>query len=360
MASVTQIAVSTLKSSYPWTSIPLIVGAPMLAISGPALAVAVSKAGGLGFIGPGPKPTDLDGYLTQASSLISQSQIASSQSTLPIGVGFQTWNGDLSIASETIRKFKPSAAWLFAPRYGQVELDDWARAIRAASPSTRIWIQIASVGDAMAAADSKEKPDVIVVQGTDAGGHSRKNGAGIVTLLPEVCDTLSKRPLRSNSIPLIAAGGIIDSRGVAAALSLGAAGAAMGTRFLASKDAVINPGHQRHVLKASDGGQNTVRTQLYNHLRGTMNWPEPFNARGLINQSWRDHEAGVPFERNKELYAKATNMGRRGWGPDGRMATYAGTGVGLVNAILPAGDIVREVRDGVRDTLIIAQESISR
>lgn len=329
----------------------------MRVISGPRLAVAVSEAGGLGFIGPGAKPRDLEVDLTEASNLMSKSSVASSDGTLPIGVGFQTWNGDLSIACEILSKFRPSAAWLFAPRHGQTELDDWAKGIRAASPKTQIWIQIASVTDAVAAMKSNEKPDVIVVQGTDAGGHSRKTGAGIITLLPEVFDALNTSSLLSSAVPLIAAGGIIDSRGLAAALSLRAAGVAMGTRFLASSEAIINPGYQRHILEASDGGQTTVRTQLYNHLRGTTDWPEPFDARALINQSWRDHDSGLPFDRNKELYTEASEMGEAGWGPKGRMATYVGTGVGLVRHARPAGDIVREVRDGVRDVLRIAQQS---
>lgn len=129
------------------------------------------------------------------------------------------------------------------------------------------------MADAIAAAPSS---DVLILQGTDAGGHSLKKGAGIITLLPEVSDALNN--LRYGDIPLIATGGIADSRGVAAALTLGAAGVAMGTRLLASNEAAINPAYQKHVIEAQDGGQNTIRTQIYNHLRGTTDWPEPFDA----------------------------------------------------------------------------------
>jgi nitronate monooxygenase len=145
---------------------------------------------------------------------------------------------------------------------------------------------------------------------------------------------------------VIAAGGIMDHRGAAAALTLGASGIAMGTRFLASSEANISAGYQNHILAASDGGQTTVRTQLYNHLRGTTNWPAPFDARGLINASWRDHVAGMPFEENRQLFAEAAKKGDAGWGNQGRLATYAGTGIGLVREVRSAGEIVESVRNG--------------
>ena len=209
---------------------------------------------------------------------------------------------------------------------------------------------MASVTHALEAAQSPIPPDVLVIQGTDAGGHSLTKGAGIIVLLPEVADALSSIG-KINDIPLIAAGGIADSRGAAAALTLGASGVVMGTRFLASREARINPGYQRHVVSTTDGGQTTVRTQLYNHLRGTMNWPSPFDARGLINASWRDHESGMSFEKNKELHDEAIKTGEDAWGEEGRTATYAGTVVGLVNEVKAAHEIVDEVRSGVEKRL---------
>lgn len=90
---------------------------------------------------------------------------------LPIGVGFQTWAGDLSVVEKVLEEFKPAAVWLFAPREGQKELDEWTRRIRAVSKGTQVWVQVPSVADAIAAAESRERPDVLVVQGADAGGR---------------------------------------------------------------------------------------------------------------------------------------------------------------------------------------------
>ncbi|KHN95256.1 2-nitropropane dioxygenase precursor [Metarhizium album ARSEF 1941] len=338
-----------LAKSLPWTTSPLIVSAPMRVMTGPSLAVAVSSAGGLGFLGPTLKPEDVFGDLDQAAELIGSSSIrgAAGPSLLPVGVGFQTWNGNLEVAVSAVTKHRPCAVWLFAPRHGQGEFDEWTTAIKRASPDTRVWLQIGSLGEAVDAAGSATPPDVLVLQGAEAGGHGRhKDAQGTIALVPEVSDAL-----RDSTIPLVAAGGIVDGRGAAAALALGAAGVAMGTRFLASKEARISKGYQDEVVRASDGARNTVRTQLYNHLRGTFGWPEQFSPRTIINKSWTDHESGVPFDRLKELHDESAKTGDAGWGPQGRLATYAGAAVGLVRHVQDAAVIVRETRDQARAIL---------
>lgn len=324
-------------------------------MTGPSLAVAVSSAGGLGFLGPTIKSEDVLVDLDKATELLKTSSIHGNagQSLLPIGVGFQVWNGDLKVAVSAVTKHHPCAVWLFAPRNGQAELNEWITAIREVSPETKIWLQVGTLSEAVDAARSTTPPDVLVLQGAEAGGHGRdKDGQGTIALVPEVSDALG-----DSKIPVIAAGGIIDGRGAAAALTLGAAGIAMGTRFLASKEARISKGYQDEVVRASDGAKNTVRTQLYNHLRGTFGWPEAFSPRTVINQSWIDHEAGVHFDKLKELHDESAKAGDIGWGPEGRLATYAGAAVGLVRNVDDAATIVREVRDNARAILtsVIAQ-----
>ncbi|KAM6488380.1 hypothetical protein HDV62DRAFT_347671 [Trichoderma sp. SZMC 28011] len=334
-----------LARPYPWVKKSFIVGAPMRIMAGPNLAVAVSAAGGLGFLGPQAKPDGVLADLDKARELVAASSLR--HSLLPIGVGFQVWNGDLKIATSAVEKHKPCAVWLFAPRNGQKELDEWTASLRGASRDTQVWIQVGTLSDAIAAVNSSTPPDVLVVQGSEAGGHGMaKQSTGTIVLFPEVADAV-----RESGIPVVAAGGIIDGRGVAAALSLGAAGVAMGTRFLASSEARIAKGYQDEVVRASDGAKNTLRTQLYNHLRGTFGWPEQFSPRTLINRSWIDHEAGVPFEKLQVLHDEAAKSGDAGWGPEGRLATYVGTGVGLVRSVQDAGVIVESVRNEARDIL---------
>lgn len=346
-----QAAKMSLTETFPWLTKPIIVGAPMRVFSGPKLAVNVTKAGGLGFIGPNTKTEATLSDLAEARSLLqgSSGSLGSfiEASKLPVGIGFQCWDGDLSAAVKAMAEHKPCAVWLFAPRNGQPELDEWAAAIRQAHPGVSIWTQVGTLKESIEAAKSGTPPDVLVIQGAEAGGHGRAHdGMGLMTLLPEVADTL-----KDSGIPLFAAGGISDGRGVAAALSLGAAGAVMGTRFLASTEARISKGYQDEVVRATDGAACTTRTMLYNHLRGTMGWPEAFSPRGIINRSWREHQAGVPFEELQQKYKEAEKAGDAGWGPEGRLATYAGAGVGLVRGVEDAGTIVGRAQEEARGVL---------
>jgi nitronate monooxygenase len=321
----------------------------MRVMSGPTLAVAVSGAGGLGFIGPGVKTQDTLTDLREASSLICKSDLLSAAFSslpaadrpLPIGIGFQLWNDDVEIAADAVKEFRPCAAWLFAPRNGQKDLDSWSLKIRTASPKTQIWIQIGTLAEAGELIRSAELPDVIVVQGSEAGGHGRaSDGLGLMSLLPEVADALE-----GTHIPLFAAGGIADGRGVAAALSLGASGAAMGTRFLAATEARISRGYQREIVRADDAGINTVRTLLYNHLRGTFGWPEGYSPRTIINKSYLEHLEGASFEDLKKRHDELQKAGDDGWGPGGRLATYAGTSIGLIHEVKDAAAIIHDVQE---------------
>jgi len=318
----------------------------MRVFAGPALAVAVTRAGGIGFIGPGAKPADLDGFLSESRRLLEASPSITHGSMQPIGIGIQTFDADISIASQAIQKHKPSAVWLFAPRDGQSELDDWIASIKKASSETQIWIQVGSVADATKAARAASPPDVLVLQGSDAGGHGLARGAGIISLLPEAADAL-----RDTSIPLIAAGGIVDGRGVAAALSIGAAGAVMGTRFLASKEAKISKGYQEDVLRTVDGGQNTVRTKLYDELAGRADWPSIYDGRNIVNRSVVDRDSGMDFVENQKLYKEALTLGDLGWGPNGRLTAYVGSGVGLIHDVAAAAEIVGTSREEAGESL---------
>jgi nitronate monooxygenase len=312
-------------------------------MSGPALAVAVSRAGGLGFIGPGAKTQDTSDDLEEASSLLRQAAntISNTSSALPVGVGYQLWADDINIAVAGIEKYKPCAAWLYAPRHGPQDFDDWSSKIRRASPETQIWIQIGTLKEAHQLLQSVQRPDVVVIQGAEAGGHGRAtDGMGLMALLPEVADAMA-----SSRIPLFAAGGIADGRGVAAAMCLGASGAVMGTRFLAASEARISRGYQNEVVRASDGAASTTRTLLYNHLRGTFGWPEEYSPRTIFNRSFIEQQEGKSFEELKKLHDEAAKAGDKGWGPEGRLATYAGAAIGLIHDVKGARDIVHDVRE---------------
>ncbi|KAK6540737.1 hypothetical protein TWF694_008128 [Orbilia ellipsospora] len=341
---------SGLANRYNWVKSPLIASAPMRLISGPALAHAVSSAGGFGFLAAGVDVTNLSQDLQTFKSILSTSPVPNySLDVLPVGVGFILWGADLQHTLQILSQPDtppPAAAWLFAPS-NPSQLKSWAEGIRTATESkTDIWVQVSSVADAIETM-AVASPDVLVVQGCDAGGHGRYQSAGLISLLPEVIDAVSAY-CDKKDIPVpffIAAGGISDVRGVGAAVALGAEGAALGTRYLASEEAIIKKGYQDAVIRASDGGVSTVRTDVYDKLRGTANWPEGYGGRGVTNKSYEDAMGGKDFEENTKLYKAAEAMGDAGWeGEEARMTTYAGTGVGLVTKVMGAAQITREVR----------------
>jgi nitronate monooxygenase len=275
-------------------------------------------------------------------------------------VGFLNWGADVEEAIRCIAKYRPCAIWLFAPRDTQ-NLKTWAERCRVATGGeTKIWIQIGGVKEAKRVVQTCQ-PDVLVVQGGDAGGHGLNSAASIVPLVPEVIDAMTELKNEgtiSTTPNIIATGGIADGRGVAAALALGAQGVCLGTRFLAAREAVMAKGYRDAILHASDGGQTTARSSVYDRLRGTTDWPKEYGGRGVLNQSYHDAQAGMDWDENTRKYNQAVKLGDAGWGKEGRMTTYAGTGVGLVKKVQGAAEIVEEVREECRSVIETLKASV--
>ncbi|KAI1379821.1 inosine monophosphate dehydrogenase [Hypoxylon crocopeplum] len=338
---------SKLHADYPWVSGPIVVNAPMEGFAGDELAIAVTKAGGIGMIGSIMDVDALEVKLERARAAFASDPKLGSRSTLPIGCGALAFISDMDRAMPVLEKYKPVILWLFAAK----EFDDygtWARAIRQRSPETKVWIQVGSVTAALQVAKICS-PDVLVLQGADAGGHGFERGAGIISLLPEATDVLGANGF--GDIPLVAAGGIADGRGVAAALALGAAGVVMGTRFLAAAETVLHPQYRAAVLKAKDGALSTVRAEVFDQLRGPNIWPALYNGRALATDSYIDSVNGVDIEKIRELYKEASADEDKGFGKNPRAAVWASASVGIVNDVKPAAEIVHEVRDAATSIL---------
>ncbi|KAJ4300660.1 hypothetical protein N0V90_002747 [Kalmusia sp. IMI 367209] len=340
-----------LRKSFPWTKLPLVVSAPMLGASTPHLAVNVSRAGGLGFIAGGNNPQNLNELLHETTRLLQshpKHRLTGRSGTLPIGVGFQLFNCILSTVADVLAAHKPAAVWLFAPKV-EDELRSWATRIRAVTnEKALICVQVGSVAEAEKALDLVD-PDFLVLQGADAGGHGRCQSASIVSLVPEVIDRV--QAIGQAKVPVLAAGGIADARGAAAALALGASGVVMGTRFLAAEESGIALGWKRELIRTKDGGATTLRSTLCDRLKRNHDWPKQYDGRAIKNQGHADEQSGLRDEENVRLYEEGLTHGDSAWGVHGRMVMYAGTGVGLVKQIQPAARIVNEIREGAVRTL---------
>lgn len=224
------MAKGLLKSWFPHCSTPIISNAPMFGTANAPMAAAVTKAGGLGFIGGGfdfsqgsSQVTALDKQLTETASLLGQT----SGPPLNVGVGFITFHSSIATFMDTVgpvlEKHRVAAVWLFAPKPSNPSAH--APLIPALKKMGKSWalkvfVQVGTVEAAREAAN--DGADVIVAQGTDAGGHQFAKGCSIVSLVPEVSDMLAAEfTSQGREVGLITAGGIIDGRGVAAAMALG-------------------------------------------------------------------------------------------------------------------------------------------
>lgn len=180
--------------------------------------------------------TALAKELTTARTLLLPASAASAappgpsrSSPLPVGVGFilahpSAASHFLASALPVLREHRPAAVWLFAPRPEDLvsgSVADIVAALR--GEGFTVAFQVGSVAAARQAA--RDGADVLVVQGADAGGHQSAfecGGAGVVSLVPEVVDMLEAEfPAAPREVAVVAAGGIVEGRGVAAALALG-------------------------------------------------------------------------------------------------------------------------------------------
>lgn len=292
-----------------------ILSAPMALASGGALAAAVTRAGGLGLIGGG-----------YGDSAWLDEQFAAAGNT-QVGCGFITWS--MARKPELLTQalaHEPAALMLsFAdPRPFAAEI---------AAAGVPLICQCQTLDHVRQAFEAGAA--IVVAQGTEAGGH----GASRATLpfVPEAADLIARE---SPDTLLLAAGGIADGRGLAAALMLGADGVLVGTRFWASREALV---HQRHHAAAITAtGDQTVRSSLPDIAR-QLDWPKPFDIRVANNAfiaAWagRDHDLKAAIATEAPAYREAFMAGD----PD-KAAVIFGEAAGLIADVPAAAEIVERM-----------------
>jgi nitronate monooxygenase len=294
-----------------------IISAPMGLAAGGRLAAAVTGAGGLGLIGGGYGDAE---WLKREFAVAVNARV---------GCGFITW----SLARkphllELVLAYAPVAVML---SFG--ELAPFAQRIKAAGAMLICQVQTLALARQAVAAGA----DVIVAQGAEAGGHAIERAT--FTLVPEIADYLAGA---APDTLLVAAGGIADGRGLAAALMLGAEGVLVGSRFWASTEALVSPKLQAAAVAAD--GDCTVRTTVVDIAR-RYDWPKPITARVIKTRfamEWHGREAALAepatLEREEARYWKAFSAG-----DVENTCVLAGEAVGLIREVAPAGDIVRRI-----------------
>jgi nitronate monooxygenase len=304
-----------------------IVCAPMALVTGGALAAAVCRAGGLGIVGGGYAGT-LGGEPDLGTEL---SQAASGK----FGVGFITWA--LARAPKMLTKALQHSPFCVFLSFGDPR--PFAAEIRDAGAALICQVQFLSQIDVALEAGAA----AIVVQGTEAGGHGGNRST--FPFVPEAADYLKQRSPRTL---LIAAGGIADGRGLAAALMLGADAVVVGTRLWASAEALTPKALTDKAIGVT--GDSTIRTKALDALRGVP-WPKEYSLRFLKNKltdEWADRKAEAfrAFGTLSEKYAQA-----RAQNDLDTVAVICGEAVGLLKDRPSAESIVQSMAAQAADLL---------
>ena len=297
--------------------------APMGTVAGGELARAVSQAGGLGLIGGGYGDAE---WLRREFTIAADARV---------GCGFITWSlAQKRELLDLVLDLRPAAVML---SFG--DLAPFASKIRAAS--AKLICQVQSVSMAREAIDAGA--DVIVAQGSEAGGHGLTRST--FTLVPEIADLLTAR---SPSTVLVAAGGVADGRGLAAALVLGADGVLVGTRFWASAEAIVPQTFQAAAVAAD--GDCTVRTTVVDIAR-SIDFPKPFTARVLktaFAMEWHGRESDLA-EPQTQIRQQARYWEAYRRGDPTNTCLLVGEAIGLIHEVQQARTIIETmVREAVR------------
>ena len=285
--------------------------APMGSAAGGRLAAAVTNAGGLGMIGSG-----------QANAATIRQELGEAGNAR-VGIGFITWALERNPAALDVALDTSPAAVMLS--FG----DPTPFTGRVKAAGCKIICQVQTLAQAIGAAAAGA--DIIIAQGRDAGGHSGTT-RGTIGLVPAVVDAVAP-------IPVVAAGGIADGRGLAAALALGAAGISMGTRFTASRESLWDQAMKEAALDAR--GDQTEQTRVFDIVRGSP-WPAIYPGRALRNafsKNWNGREdelaADQPAQEKAYLATAADDFATR--------VVWAGESVDLVNDIPAASTIIERI-----------------
>ena len=279
-----------------------IMSAPMAMHCGGTLAAAVAAAGAMG---------SFSGHAIEGPDWVSaQAAQVRDLTDRPFAIGFITpflrfSEGHFQAALDA----RPAAIALSFSDPG-----GWARRVKDAG--LRLICQVQSFEDADLAVEAGT--DVLVAQGTEAGGHT-----GTMSLLPLLIGIAERHP----NVTLLAAGGIPSGRALAAALLAGADGAWLGTAFLATPEAIEVDDDYKAAIVASDGG-DTVFTRAYDIASGRP-WPSAIGARvrrDAFTEEWAEREADLRHQRDNVTPGRPVFMGQS---------------AGSVDAVRPAADVVR-------------------
>ena len=289
----------------------------MGSIYSPALVAAVSNAGGLGAMGCHNLSPD---RIQKAAAAIRKN------TTKPFALNFLIFSTEEEGFAAALAERPPHMAFAW-PR---PEQDIEPYIARAHDIGCKVTFMAGGVDEAVRAAEAGA--DVIVAQGTEGGGHV--SWMTSLTLVPMVVDAVAP-------VPVLAAGGFVDGRGLAAALALGADGILLGTRFLASDESPLHPNFKQAIVDSD--GHDTVLTEIPDIAAGVV-WPGAMSRarRNRFIERWAGREWAL---RQHQAEAFAGLVAARKAGDTDEGSLSMGQDAGLIDEILPAGEIVIRIAE---------------
>ena len=289
----------------------------------PQLVVAVSNGGGLGVQGCANRSPD------QIAQLANAIRAATDR---PFGLNLLLFLATTEAIDAVLAARPPvlSTAWPWP------DFDLAALFARAHASGARVMHMVSTVQEARRAAEAGA--DVIVAQGSEGGGHVGL--IGTMVLVPQVVRAVAP-------LPVLAAGGIADGAGLAAALMLGAEGVLLGTRFLATPEAPLPDAYKEAICRSD--GHDTLLTELPDVIAGQV-WPGAFarTLRTAFIQEWLGREGEVR-QRRAELLQRIQRAREQGDVANGSL--LIGQDAGLIDSVEPAGQIVQRIVREAEDIL---------
>jgi nitronate monooxygenase len=299
--------------------------APMALATGGALAAACAQAGALGLVGGG--YGDL-AWTQREYTLATELLKGDAPSHARLGCGFITWKLDENAeALDWVLTQKPCAIML---SFG----DPRPYAARIAQAGAQLICQVQRMDQVPHAIEAGAS--VIVAQGGEAGGHgaNAQEGRSTFTLVPELADYLAAHAPHTL---LLAAGGVADGRGLAAALMLGADGVLVGSRLWATTESLAAAGAKNQATQTN--GDGTSRSAVFDILR-RKNWPAPYDFRAIRNDLHRTLESDIAGLKAAPEAARAAYDAGVKAGDFTRAHATVGEAVGLIADLPDAGALI--------------------
>ncbi len=302
---------------------PIALGGMPTLFNSPELAAAVSSAGGIGILG-----------ITRLSreQVPEYAAAVRALTEKPFGLNALIAFADEDVFSAALET-KPAVISLAWPRKDQ-DLRPWIS--RAHAAGCKVTFMAAEVSEAIRGAEAGA--DVIVAQGSEGGGHV--GWMAMSVLVPMVVDAVAP-------VPVMAAGGIADGRGLAAALAYGAQGVLLGTRFLASEESGLHPNYKRAIVDSD--GHDTVLTEIPDLVAGQV-WPGAMSRvqRNRFIERWMGREWAL--RQAPSEVSKAIGEARQTGDPD-EAPLFFGQDAGLVKDVPLAAEIVSRIASDAEEII---------